>query len=178
MPQPTARVATRVRMTRTFTDLLKEVHDAHYTSLFRYFDRLSGDPDLAADVVQEAFVRLYRRGSLPDRPDRWLVTVALNLFRNERSTARRRGVLRLEHGADLSPAGQPTPVDSVEDLEQQARVRAALDGLSRRERELLLLRAEGYAYRDLATILELNEASVGTLLARAKQAFRANWEER
>lgn len=178
MPQPTARVAPRVRMTRTFTDLLKEVHDAHYASLFRYFDRLSGDPDLAADVVQEAFVRLYRRGTLPDRPDRWLVTVALNLFRNERSTARRRGALRLEHGTDLSPARQPTPAESVEAIERQARVRAALEGLSQRERELLLLRAEGYGYRDLAAILELNEASVGTLLARAKQAFRANWEER
>ncbi|HEY7471707.1 MAG TPA: sigma-70 family RNA polymerase sigma factor [Gemmatimonadota bacterium] len=174
MPQ-TARSASRVQVTRTFSDLLAEVHDAHYASLFRYFDRLSGDPDLAADIVQEAFVRLYRRGALPDRPDRWLVTVALNLFRNERATARRRGALRLERAPDLSPAGFPTPADRVEGLERRARVRAALDRLSRRERELLLLRAEGYGYRDLAAILELNEASVGTLLARAKRAFQASW---
>jgi DNA-directed RNA polymerase specialized sigma24 family protein len=40
-----------------------------------------------------------------------------------------------------------------------------------RERELLLLRAEGYSYRDIASALELNETSVGTLLARARRRF-------
>jgi RNA polymerase sigma-70 factor (ECF subfamily) len=176
MPQTTARESTLKRMTRTFPDLLEEVHDAHYASLFRYFDRLSGDPDLAADIVQEAFVRLYRRGSLPDMPDRWLVTVALNLFRNERSTERRRTVLRLEREEDLAPARNPSPADRVEAGERRTRIRAALDQLPARDRELLLLRAEGYKYRDLAEILDLNEASVGTILARAKRAFQAAWE--
>lgn len=176
MPQPTARESTLKRMTRTFPDLLQEVHDAHYASLFRYFDRLSGDPDLAADIVQEAFVRLYRRGSLPDMPDRWLVTVALNLFRNERAMARRRKVLRLEWGGELAPARHPSPADRAVAAERRSEIRAALDRLSPRERELLLLRAEGYSYRDLAEILDLNEASVGTLLARAKRAFQATWE--
>jgi DNA-directed RNA polymerase specialized sigma24 family protein len=40
----------------------------------------------------------------------------------------------------------------------------------------LLLRAEGYSYRDIAAALELNEASVGTLLARAKQSFLQYYE--
>jgi DNA-directed RNA polymerase specialized sigma24 family protein len=39
----------------------------------------------------------------------------------------------------------------------------------------LLLRAEGYSYRDIATALDLNEASVGTLLARAVRAFRESY---
>src|SRR5688572_18862169 len=56
--------------------------DAEYRRLFRYLDRLSGDPDVAADLAQETFVRLYQRGSLPDRPAAWLLTVAMNLFRN------------------------------------------------------------------------------------------------
>lgn len=163
-------------MTRTFPDLLQEVHDAHHDSLFRYLDRLSGDPDLAADLVQEAFVRLYRRGSLPDRPDRWLVTVALNLFRNERSMASRRRDLRRERVMEIAPARLPTPAERVESEEVRGRVRAALDRLPSRDRELLLLRAEGYGYRDLAAILELHEASVGTFLSRAKRAFQAAWE--
>jgi RNA polymerase sigma-70 factor (ECF subfamily) len=56
-------------------------------------------------------------------------------------------------------------------------VRSALDRLSPRDQELLLLRAEGYSYRDLADVLSLNEASVGTLLARAKRAFETAYEE-
>jgi RNA polymerase sigma factor (sigma-70 family) len=162
--------------TRTFFDLIQEAHDAHHASLFRYLDRLSGDPDLAADLVQEAFVRLYRRGSMPDRPDRWLVTVALNLFRNERSMTNRRQSLRTERAGEIVPRPLPSPAERIESKEARGRVRAALDTLSTRDRELLLLRAEGYGYRDLASVLELHEASVGTFLARAKQAFREAWE--
>jgi RNA polymerase sigma factor (sigma-70 family) len=51
-------------------------------------------------------------------------------------------------------------------------VRAAIDRLPERERRMLLLRAEGYSYRDIAAALDLNEASVGVLLARARRAFR------
>jgi RNA polymerase sigma-70 factor (ECF subfamily) len=161
------------RRSRPYSELVRESHDAYYASIFRYLDRLSGDPDLAADIAQEAFVRLFRRGALPDRPDRWLVTVALNLFRNERSTAGRRARLTARHASDLGPAPGPSPVERLESLRLQAKVREALDRLPVRERELLLLRAEGYSYRDLAAVLELNEASVGTLLARAKRAFEA-----
>ena len=62
-------------------------------------------------------------------------------------------------------------------LQLRAKVRDALNRLSLRERELLLLRAEGYSYRDLAAVLELNETSVGTLLARAKRAFEEAYEK-
>ena len=41
---------------------------------------------------------------------------------------------------------------------------------------MLLLRAEGYGYRDIAAALGLHEASVGTLLARAKGAFREAYD--
>ena len=165
------------RRARPFPELVREVHDAHYASIFRYLDRLSGDPDLAADIAQETFVRLFRRGSLPDKPDRWLVTVALNLFRNERSMAGRRARLTARHASALRPASGPSPAERLDALRLQAKVRAALNRLTLRERELLLLRAEGYSYRDLAAVLELNEASIGTLLARAKRAFEAAYEE-
>jgi len=177
MSQTTAIRSRGERMIRSFPELVQEAHDAHYASIFRYLDRLSGDPDLAADIAQEAFVRLFRRGSLPERPDHWLVTVALNLFRNERSTARRRERLRDAHAAELAPAAFSSPAEGLDALRVRARVREALDRISGRERELLLLRAEGYSYRDIATILELNEASVGTLLARAKRAFGIAYEE-
>lgn len=49
--------------------------------------------------------------------------------------------------------------------------------MTERDQQLLLLRAEGYSYRDIAVALELNEASVGVLLARAKRAFREKYEE-
>lgn len=146
--------------------------------MYRYLDRLTGDPDLAADLAQDTFIRLYRRGALPDQPRPWLITVALNLFRNARAMrGRRLRLLTVDRGT-WSHSDPAMPSDQVEEsAETRRRVRAALDRLSERERHLLLLRAEGYSYRELATALELNEASVGVMLARARSAFRGIYDE-
>jgi RNA polymerase sigma factor (sigma-70 family) len=141
--------------------------------LFRYLDRLSGEPDLATDLAQEAFIRLYRRGVMPERPEVWLVTVALNLFRNTRSTSSRRLRL-LSRWSDPVSAAEPSL--GAGDSEKAEPVRAALRQLPQRDREMLLLRAEGYSYRDIASALDLHESSIGTLLARAKRAFREVYE--
>ena len=44
--------------------------------------------------------------------------------------------------------------------------------------ELLLLRGDGMSYEELASALELNEASVGTFLSRARDAFRQEYVKR
>jgi RNA polymerase sigma factor (sigma-70 family) len=161
----------------SFDARFDQVFHAQFPRLFRYFDRLSGDPELAADLAQDALVRLYRRGSFPDQPDAWLITVAMNQFRNLRSNgSRRRLLLTDERGTRAHSDPAPRP-DDVVDATEQEQVRAALAHLSERDTRLLLLRAEGYAYRDIASALDLNEASVGTLLARAKTAFRHAYDE-
>lgn len=162
---------------RLFQDQVVELFHSHFHRLVRYLGRLSGDPELASDLVQEAFVKLHRRGALPDHPEAWLITVAMNLFRNARSTAARRRRLLTPSRAEVSlgdPA--PGPARLLEGGDAAERVRAAIDRLGERDRQLLLLRAEGYGYRELAAALGLNEASVGTLLARAKRAFREVYE--
>lgn len=162
----------------TFDEHFVALFKTEFPRLFRYFDRLSGEPDLAADLAQEALVRLYRRGAMPDRPELWLITVALNLFRNTRSTStRRRRLLTLARAESVLADPPPTPAQAAEAGESYQRVRDAMSRLSQREQQMLLLRAEGYSYRDIATTLDLNEASVGTLLARAKSAFREAYEE-
>ena len=161
-----------------FYEAFEQLFEAEYKRLFRYLDRLSGEPDLAADLAQEAFVRLHQRGSMPDHPPLWLVTVALNLFRNARSTRARRGRLLTLARAEAALADPPpAPDETGESSTAGARVRAALGTLPPRDRELLLLRGEGYSYRDIASALKLNEPSIGTLLARAKRAFREAYED-
>lgn len=164
--------------TPSFHDRFVELFNAHFHRLYRYLDRLTGEPDLAADLVQEAFVRLYRRGSLPDAPAAWLVTVAVNLWRNVRSTrSRRRRLLSLRRGEGVHADPPPSAEQATVAEESRQQVRRALDRLPERDRRLLLLRAEGYSYRDIAAALELNEVSVGTLLLRARAAFRQTSED-
>ena len=178
MPADSSRVEVHTGTRADFRDRYVVLFDSHFNRLFRYFDRLSGEPDLAADIAQEAFIKLYERQAMPDRPEAWLISVAMNLFRNSRSTgARRRHLLTVERGERVYSDPPPSPEQTAIGKESQSRVRAVIDQMPERERELLLLQAEGYSYRDMADALDLNEASVGTLLARARQLFRAAYEE-
>lgn len=162
-----------------FALAFRRVFDAQFPSLFRYLDRLSGDPALAADLAQDAFVRLFRRGAMPDDVRAWLATVASNLFRDERRRAARRGRLLAVRRAELTLADPPQAREEAEVIakERRAQVRRALDRLSPRDRQLLLLRHEGYRYRELARVVGVAESSVGTLLVRATEAFRAAFPE-
>jgi RNA polymerase sigma factor, sigma-70 family len=158
--------------TPSFEESFVRLFRAHHARLYRYLQRLSGEPELAADLVQDAFVRLYRRGSLPDAPEAWLISVALNLLRNARSTgSRRQRLLTVARAEEVHSDPLPPPDESATAGDARRRVRSALEHLPAREQRMLLLQAEGYSYRDIAAALALNEGSVGTLLARARRAF-------
>ncbi len=151
---------------------------AHFTRIYRIMDRISGEPALAADLAQESFIRLYRRGEAPAAPAAWLISVAMNLFRNARSRRQRRAQLLTDARGEATLSDPAEAADAtLAGEETRRRVRRALDRLPEREQQLLLLRAEGYAYREIAQALELNQTSVGTLLARARAAFREAYED-
>lgn len=162
---------------RAFDAEFRAVFDARYEELFRLIDRYTGDGALAADVTQETFVRLYRRGAMPDDVRAWLASVSLNLARDERRrVARRLRLIARRAPEDTMADPVPSPEERALARERGALVRGALDTLPERDRALLLLRQEGYSYRELATALGIAEPSVGTLLARAKAAFRTAFE--
>jgi RNA polymerase sigma-70 factor (ECF subfamily) len=148
-----------------FEDLFQRL----YPSLYRYLHRLTGDADVAEDIAQESFVRLLKQ-PLPEEEVRpWLFTVAMNLVRDRaRKTERRQ---RLLSGAP--PLVTPTmlPDDHVEQGERIQAVRAALQKLPDRDRQLLLMREEGFKYEEIAGVIGVAPASVGTLIARALRRF-------
>lgn len=140
-----------------------------YPSLYRYLHRLTGDPDVAEDIAQEAFVRLLRQ-SLPDDEVRpWLFTVAMNLVRDgARRNDRRQRLLQTAPSLS-SPIAEPD--QEVERNERIAGVRRALDTLAPRDQQLLLMREEGFKYEEIAGVVGVAPASVGTLIARALRRF-------
>ena len=149
--------------------------DTQFSRIYRVLDRISADSDLAADLAQEAFIKLYRRGSMPDTPEAWLITVALNLFRNVHSTGkRRRRLLAREYPGRAKAIAAPN--DSATDASRR-KVRAVLAGLPERDRQILVLQAEGFRYSEIASTLGLHEGSVGVFLARARRAFRQLYGE-
>lgn len=160
----------------SFDAQFRRAFGEQFPSLFRSLHRVSGDPDAAADVAQEAFVRLYQRGAMPEDVRVWLFTVAMNLVRDERRVSTRRRQLLERDAAEAATAGDgATPESDLAQGERRRQVRTALATLSLRDRRMLVLRHEGYSYREIAAILGIAETSVGTLLARASDAFRSSF---
>lgn len=140
-----------------------------YPALHRFALRLSGDPDVADDLVQEGFARLLEQDLPLDEAKPWLYVVVANLFRDRVRNRERRGRLLAAQGLPTEVAESPEV--SVERGEQIARVRRALDLLSERDRQMLLMREEGFKYKEIAEALEVKASSVGALVARALKRF-------
>jgi RNA polymerase sigma factor (sigma-70 family) len=100
--------------------------------------------------------------------------VALNLARDDG----RRAVLQSRKLELLKGESRtaPGPDVALEQRERAATVHAALATLGDKDREALLLKAEGFSYDEIATALGLAKGAVGTTLARARrrlvEAFR------
>lgn len=168
-----AREETVLSDAVTFEAAFRREYEQRYDPLARYLARLTGDSAAASDLAQETFVRLFGRGSMPDDPAAWLVSVAHNLLRNEGQQITRRLRLLERHAGELVPhQAAASAHDALETDERRMHVRRALDTLAERDRQMLLLRYEGFSYREIARALAINEGSIGTLLTRAKTAFR------
>ena len=153
---------------------LARLFDEYYPSLVRMLYRRTGDRDRAEDLAQETFARAV--SAPPDNPRPWLFAVALNLVREDGRKAVTRG-RRLELLRNEQDRPAPGPEADYERNEDVARVRSALAKLNERDREALLLKAEGFGYDEIASTLGLAKGAVGTTLARARrrlvEAYRA-----
>jgi RNA polymerase sigma-70 factor (ECF subfamily) len=153
---------------------LTQLFEQYYASLVRMLYRRVGDRDRAEDLAQETFARAV--AAPPNNPRPWLFAVALNLVREDGRRAATRGRrLELLRGEQDPPANAPDA--EFERREEAEQVRSALATLNERDREALLLRAEGFDYEEIAATLGLAKGAIGTTLARARrrlvEAYRA-----
>ena len=148
---------------------VESLYEAHRPALVRYLARFAGDPDLAEDAAQEAFVRLAERPPARDENLRaWLFTVATRIAVDQARGRRRRENLLEAGGDDPALGDAPDPPDEALDRARiRHHVRAALDTLDEKERTVLLMREEGFAHKEIAAAVGTTTGSVGTMIARA-----------
>lgn len=137
----------------------------HRLTLVRYVYRLTGDESVAADIVQEVFVRLMESGGGIADVRGWLFTVATNLVRDRHRVRESRR--RLGAGKRLGPDPVRRPDEVFERRRRVERMRAALSRLSERDRAILLMRQEGFSHPEIAEAVGVAPSSVGVLAARA-----------
>jgi RNA polymerase sigma factor (sigma-70 family) len=145
-----------------------EVYRTTYQELVRFLHRKVWDADRAQDLAQEAFVRALDQE--PMNPRAWLFRVATNLARDEaRMVVRRKKHLTLlRTEAEVAEAAVPEASRDLEQGERMEAVRRALDTLTERDRDVLLLWDAGLNYAEIAAQTGLAAGAIGTTLARAR----------
>ena len=160
--------STRIRKSNSIVELYDELRP----SLFGYLICLGLMPEEADDIIQDAFVQLFRftrAGGWVNNPRSWLFRVARNLSFNLHKRERRLVSLFDEKHAIASSEWQRVP-DPEELYERKERLRllmAAIQELPERQRECLHLRAEGLRYREIAEVLGITPSAVSESLKHA-----------
>jgi len=156
----------------TFDEVAQQYGDRIYTVAYR----LTGDPDDAADLTQDVFLRVYRNLDryVPGTFDGWLYRITKNLFLD---SVRRRKRVRLEPlPAEewRTPAStDPGPADVVERRTLEARLDAGLRALPDDFRlAVVLCDLEGLSYDEIAEVTGWPLGTVRSRIHRGRSRLR------
>lgn len=142
---------TRGRVARLFAE--------HDKPLFNIVYRWVWDRDDAAELVQEAFVRLWDARAKVDATTAraYLYRIALNLAASRRRWKR----LRIMTGIEAAPpSDEPDPDQSAQARQQAERVRQAIEHLPQRLRKVIVLCE--LSYGEVAAVLGIKLGTVGS----------------
>lgn len=158
---------------------IEEVFLALESPLLSYALRLSGELEVAEDLVQEAFMKLHAQFEEVRDPRRWLYRTVHNLALNQRRQAAK--IVSLDQPANNSAEGGHELIDpllmpdeQIARLESIGLVRLSLESLDERSRELVRLKFhENLSYQEIATRTGLKTGHVGYLLHHALKKVAA-----
>lgn len=144
----------------------------HFDRIVHTIARVVGDSACAEELATEVFWRFWRNPQAQgEKAGGWLYRTGIHLglceLRRRARHARYERLLRF-----VSPS---TPEEIRAAGEEQEQVRRVLAAIKPRDAELLLLRGNDFSYEETASTLGLNPASVGTLIGRARMAFRKEY---
>lgn len=158
----------------------------HHAALVRYLISFVGRLEVAEDLAQEAFVRIYKHAREyreVAKVSTWLYRIGTNLALNEIRDRKRRPAVSLnapfgedgaaERGDAIADYREPSPVRRAEANDLAARVRRAVEELPELYRAVILLcDLEGLSYEDAAEALGLKIGTVRSRLFRARERFQ------
>lgn len=149
----------------------------HAQRVWRYARYFSGSDDAAAEIVQEAFVRVARNiGSFEGRAQfsTWLFTIVRSISIDTTSQRKRRPQTgKAEDWMNSVPSQTPGPEENLAAIETRAAVRAAIGRLPESEREAVLLcEIEDLPLKEAADILGWGESRIKVTLFRARRRLK------
>jgi RNA polymerase sigma factor (sigma-70 family) len=153
-------------------DVVSAAFLAHSASVQGVALRSTRDPELAADVTQEAFLRLFveaQAGRLPENVGAWLYRTSANLI----VTRARRTAVARRHAPNLVRFDGPAQPDAIAILhEDRDELHLALASLPPAHRVALVMAADGATGVEIARRLGRSHNATRTLLTRARGRLR------
>jgi RNA polymerase sigma-70 factor (ECF subfamily) len=153
---------------------VSDAYDRLQRDVFSFALYAAHDPDVAADVTQDAFLRLLgeaERHGPPDNTKAWLIRVTSNLVisRGRRVSVAARWLQRFGQGT----ATAESPEAGLLRREQREQVHRMLQSLAPDARVCLLMAAEGFSGREIAAAIGRTEPATRVLMSRARNRIRA-----
>jgi len=155
--------------------------------VLKVLQHLVGNRDLAEDLCQEVFLRVYRarKRYVPGAKfSTWLFTITNNVASNAKRGLARKHEVNIDGSASgpmganpldrmaLAASGQ-MPTRRLDKSEMSEIVRLALEELNERQRLAVLLnKFEDMSYADIAECMELSPQAVKSLLSRARTTLK------
>ena len=153
-----------------------EIYRTTYDELVRFLHRKVWDEERANDLAQETFIRAMNHE--PENPRAWLYRVATNLAKDEARMVvrRKRHLTLLRSDAEVAVPRPVTPEEELEGQERTERLKRALEALSERDRDVLLLWDAGLDYQEIAAQIGLSVGAIGTTLSRARKRLVESYD--
>jgi RNA polymerase sigma factor (sigma-70 family) len=150
----------------------EEVVKHYEAALLRYVSRLVNNSDITQDIVQNTFIRLFRKWQdemvVSANISSWLYRVAHNCAIDYMRKETRRRELHEKHAKERPTFAPPDRGQGFRITEAAAQASEALQTLSERERQLVVLKVyEEKSYKEISEIADLSVSNVGYILHHA-----------
>jgi RNA polymerase sigma factor (sigma-70 family) len=175
---PRMGIAQEAIAPRAAAETAEHLFQEHSGWIYGYCLRVLRSPEEAEDALQTTYLNACRslnEGTRPQAGSAWLLRIAQNVCLTRLRSSGRRG--KVERAQDITVLEETVAAPERSDHELMGLV-DALEGLPERQRRAILLREwQGLSYREVARELDVSQASVETLIFRARRSLAVALEQ-